>query len=279
MASTKTSRWSAQQELAYYKESKSNLSEHWERICELENKGFFDGMLLLDTHGLLDRKKVSGKRILDLGAGEAYIGVTLGRLFEPEVVYCVDFVPKQMWAAAKKFGGQPRLKFVLANALDLPFADSAFDIVVSNLFYHHIPEKDALAREIYRVLAPGGTFSCQEPNPTIDRVFSHTKESANEAVFPARVLNESLAAAGFEETSWHYWWTRFRTSKARLLSPSYVVTARKTRWLDGNAKGPLLRRELSPTRFENLEADQSVLQVDGVATQLAFIDSQADEFC
>ena len=40
----------------------------------------------------------------------------------------------------------------------LPFADSAFDIVLSLNGFHAFPDKEAAYREVFRVLRPGGTF-------------------------------------------------------------------------------------------------------------------------
>ena len=40
----------------------------------------------------------------------------------------------------------------------LPFADGAFDIVLSLNGFHAFPDKEAAYREVFRVLKPGGTF-------------------------------------------------------------------------------------------------------------------------
>ena len=40
----------------------------------------------------------------------------------------------------------------------LPFADGAFDIVLSLNGFHAFPDKEAAYRELFRVLRPGGTF-------------------------------------------------------------------------------------------------------------------------
>lgn len=40
----------------------------------------------------------------------------------------------------------------------LPFADGAFDIVLSLNGFHAFPDKEVAYREVFRVLKPGGTF-------------------------------------------------------------------------------------------------------------------------
>jgi SAM-dependent methyltransferase len=47
----------------------------------------------------------------------------------------------------------------VGNAEALPFADASFDRVYSWGVIHHSPDTDAAAREILRVLRPGGRFS------------------------------------------------------------------------------------------------------------------------
>ena len=40
----------------------------------------------------------------------------------------------------------------------LPFADSAFDLIVNNQVMEHVEDLDGALREIHRVLKPGGTL-------------------------------------------------------------------------------------------------------------------------
>ena len=55
----------------------------------------------------------------------------------------------------------------------LPFADASFDMVFSKDALLHVPDKDALFAEIFRVLKPGGVFAASnwmishdgEPSP------------------------------------------------------------------------------------------------------------------
>lgn len=47
-------------------------------------------------------------------------------------------------------------EFVDGDALDLPFADGSVDVLRCERVFQHLPDPDGAAREIARVLAPGG---------------------------------------------------------------------------------------------------------------------------
>jgi SAM-dependent methyltransferase len=55
-----------------------------------------------------------------------------------------------------------RIGYRQANALDLPFEDSAFDHVYSHYVTMNIEDKTGLAKEITHVLKPGDRYSCSE---------------------------------------------------------------------------------------------------------------------
>jgi sarcosine/dimethylglycine N-methyltransferase len=46
--------------------------------------------------------------------------------------------------------------FCLGNALDMPFADGAFDVVIGQEAFAHVPDKPRLIAECVRVVRPGG---------------------------------------------------------------------------------------------------------------------------
>jgi ubiquinone/menaquinone biosynthesis C-methylase UbiE len=52
--------------------------------------------------------------------------------------------------------GAGNVTFVEGEIEHLPFADTSFDVVISNGVIDLVPDKDAVFAELYRVLAPGG---------------------------------------------------------------------------------------------------------------------------
>jgi ubiquinone/menaquinone biosynthesis C-methylase UbiE len=49
--------------------------------------------------------------------------------------------------------------FRLGNALDMPFADATFDVVIGQEAFAHVPDKPRLIAECVRVVKPGGTIA------------------------------------------------------------------------------------------------------------------------
>jgi ubiquinone/menaquinone biosynthesis C-methylase UbiE len=65
---------------------------------------------------------------------------------------------------------QARTAFHKASATDLPFEEGSFTRAWSQATIYHVPDKEAVLREVYRVLAPGGVFvfdDLTKPNPEI----------------------------------------------------------------------------------------------------------------
>ncbi len=96
-----------------------------------------------------ERRSGSPLRLLDVGCGT---GGTLERLRPLGRVVGLDLEPLALAFCRER--GQREL--VCGSATALPFADGAFDVVLALDVLEHIPDHEAAAREIARVLAPGG---------------------------------------------------------------------------------------------------------------------------
>ncbi len=103
------------------------------------------------------RTMAPGARVLDLGCGVGRHAVALAAMGHD--VTGLDAAPDGI-AALREAAGDLAIETVQAPMTDLPFADGAFDHVLSwNVIYHGDEEivRRAIA-EISRVLVPGGTF-------------------------------------------------------------------------------------------------------------------------
>jgi len=84
-----------------------------------------------------------------------------------------DFAHPMLQRAALKSKGTT-LRWVEADALNLPFPDASFDLVTSAFGFRNLADYDAGLREIARVLRPGGEcgiLECSEPNGVLGRIY------------------------------------------------------------------------------------------------------------
>jgi ubiquinone/menaquinone biosynthesis C-methylase UbiE len=74
----------------------------------------------------------------------------------------VDLTPEMLAVAEKSL---PQADFRVADLLDLPFDDAAFDLVVCGLAIAHLPDLGAAVAELSRVLRPGGQLITSAMHP------------------------------------------------------------------------------------------------------------------
>ena len=72
-----------------------------------------------------------------------------------------------------------KIDYRLGDALNLPYEDNSFDIVVLFDVFEHVTDVDRAASEVARVLRPGGVFHCFVPcegnKRTLFAVFRHSQ--------------------------------------------------------------------------------------------------------
>jgi ubiquinone/menaquinone biosynthesis C-methylase UbiE len=104
---------------------------------------------LLDAAGAKENLKA-----LDLCCGQGNVSRALVK--RGCRVIGVDFSPEMLDLARRRVAGA---KFREADAQDLPFDNTEFDIVVSNLGVCHVADQPRALKEVHRVLRPGGRFA------------------------------------------------------------------------------------------------------------------------
>jgi ubiquinone/menaquinone biosynthesis C-methylase UbiE len=92
------------------------------------------------------------------GTGEGFA------LFEQAIDTGVGVdISSSMLAKARQSFASSRFTFIQGDATRLPLEENVFDNVVMLGGIHHVPDRDALFREVFRVLKPGGVFIFREP--------------------------------------------------------------------------------------------------------------------
>ncbi len=148
----------------------------------------------------------SGQRALDVGSGPGYLGRMLATAVGPTgSVVGIDAAPEMVEYANRKSARLGNCTFQAASADALPFPDAGFDVVMSSLVMHHLPEdlrRNAVS-EMRRVLKPGGTLLLADfniPERGIWHVVAAvTGHAASEMAARVRPLEPMIAEAGFEQ--------------------------------------------------------------------------------
>lgn len=98
--------------------------------------------------------------VLDIGCGDGHFASIAYEQLPLDVG--IDVFARDLREAANRPGAYRSVMF--ASATTLPFADGSFNTVVSNCVIEHIPDNDAVLREIARVLRPAGVFATTLPS-------------------------------------------------------------------------------------------------------------------
>ena len=101
----------------------------------------------------------SGQAVLDVGTGTGVVAITARRIGAR--VTGLDLTPA-MLAMAKEnanVAGHRDIEWHEGDAETLPFADAAFDVVLSQFGHMFAPRPEVAVSEMLRVLKPGGTIA------------------------------------------------------------------------------------------------------------------------
>ncbi len=107
---------------------------------------------------LLGFTELDGKQdFLEVGCGSGVVSKYFARSYNSSVIG-IDIDPQQIKLAGKDIGDIANIHFLEADATDLPFEDSSFDIVLSFGVMHYIYNWLDGVKEIKRVLRAKGYF-------------------------------------------------------------------------------------------------------------------------
>lgn len=109
------------------------------------------------AQSLVDACAVSaGQEVLDVAAGNGNFAVLAAR--EGAAVTALDLAPHQVELGRSRSAAEGvSIEWVEGDAEDLPFEDERFDCVGTVFGAMLTPQPDVAARELFRVVRPGGT--------------------------------------------------------------------------------------------------------------------------
>ena len=139
-----------------------------------------------------------GNRILDVGCGEGYAEVAIGRLHVSQLRLAgVDLVPDKVRQAREATSATNQRAWLAAgDARRLPFVDGAFDSTYCVAVLQHIGDVDAAVREMARVTTGGGRVVAVEPDNAGRYFYSSTPWGKRAAQVAAQFFSALASARG-----------------------------------------------------------------------------------
>ncbi|MDT7902273.1 MAG: class I SAM-dependent methyltransferase [Acidianus sp.] len=136
----------------YHHSTKQESENFRKRISELFKKAF--------SSVIQDPSKV-----LDAGCGLGFLSSVVMDYFKNTIVYGVDNFQdtnlkdnsiEKLRKNISILGFDKRFYIISSDLTGIPFRDNSFDVIVSNLVYHNIKDRDVALQELVRILKPYG---------------------------------------------------------------------------------------------------------------------------
>ena len=133
----------------------------------------------------------AGQHVMDLGCGTGTLAIMIKQAQPNAEVYGLDADPEMLKVARDKAAHEAvSVKFDVGMTYDLPYPDTSMDRVLTSIMIHHLktPDKIRTAREIFRVLKPGGqlhVIDFGKPSTVYGKMlgpFLHKFEEANDNI-------------------------------------------------------------------------------------------------
>ncbi|MBF0522778.1 MAG: methyltransferase domain-containing protein [Candidatus Omnitrophica bacterium] len=206
--------------------------------------------------------------VLDIGMGTGWLTEQLGRTFPQAQVIGLDFADGMIQSARRHKKG---FAMVQAQAQELPFKQSCFDLITSNLAYQWVGNLAQAFKENERVLKPGGKMvvtmfghqTFKELFFSFEEMFDGRKGCSFTRLATDKDVYQALLTAGFKDV-------KMRAEEKKLYFPNMMALLKWIKDIGANALDrnfyvgkDLLKRvgDYYDSRFKSVDGIYATLEV------------------
>jgi len=142
--------------------------------------------------------------LLDAGCGTGMMALRIAARYPGCTVHGIDLSPKMIAVARRDAEKQGlAVDFRVGSITDLPYHDASFEVVITNIMYHHLDlaEKRQAVAEIARVLRgpepvegkPGGRYVSAEFGPRANNALRRHLAKGEYTLYPSHLTEAGLA--------------------------------------------------------------------------------------
>jgi SAM-dependent methyltransferase len=153
--------------------------------------------------------------VLEIACGTGLITREIRKRLEPSrKLVATDLNKAMLDFASAKLAGVPGIEYREADALNLPFGDREFAVVVCGLGLMFVPDKKRALSEMRRVTKPGGCIAISTWDSIEENTYAKVYAATIESLFPndpevrfrlpwelhdEKVLRDLLTGAGYKD--------------------------------------------------------------------------------
>lgn len=130
----------------------------------------------------------AGARVLDIGTGTGHAALAAARRRANVIGIDINEQALELARARAVAEGLTSIDFRHGDAREMPFEDGSFDYVLSTLGLVFLPDQEAAARELARIVRPGGTIllTAHTTNGVASQVYELVNDLAKDPNKPVR---------------------------------------------------------------------------------------------
>ena len=170
--------------------SHRNVNAEIQRLAIQARSGWGKEARTLSWFGLQD-----GMSVLELGSGPGFITAQLLDMLPNSPITCLEVDPAFLTQAEQYLHDKAnhRVRFVEGSVMDIRLEANQFDCAYARLLFQHLPDPNGAAKEIWRVLKPGGKLIIHDID---DEIFGLFEPPIPELSIVVEKFGQAQAARG-----------------------------------------------------------------------------------